>query len=473
MKNEFAILAELRARRGELIAEKRGLEGRIAEVMAEARIIDSEMRGIGPVDLDPERFDRLEAEAESLRPLVQQHDQLLVKIEELPKKRAELKEQAGSLERAIGNLEALADEISNLGYSEARREEVRERISTLRPDHQRFSALEQRVGEIPDLEEALARIEAEVERFKIDEKKMDGEMEDIGFTPAEYQRLADEVRALGKAEAAANEIRLSIASEGEVRRHLEESREARSRFEAELSEAEDRLKSLDFSEERHSKAQAAVDEAALRLEEARGRASELTVQLRVAEAEVDRLKGEASRKRELEEKVALKRRRVQIVETTRSLINRFMDAILVQIRNEISGEAGRILREVTGKYGKISIDDDFNILVEDEGDFYPISRFSGGEIDMIAVSVRVAISEYLMRFSKDGPGYSFLILDEVFGSQDVEHRESMINMLRSLDDRFPQIFAISHIGEVQGQFENSILVVEDEDGSSRIEVELR
>jgi exonuclease SbcC len=55
----------------------------------------------------------------------------------------------------------------------------------------------------------------------------------------------------------------------------------------------------------------------------------------------------------------------------------------------------------------------------------------------------------------------------------VEHRESMINMLRSLDDRFPQIFAISHIGEVQGQFDNSILVVEEDDGSSRIEVELR
>ncbi|HRW83522.1 MAG TPA: hypothetical protein P5049_08720, partial [Methanothrix sp.] len=96
-----------------------------------------------------------------------------------------------------------------------------------------------------------------------------------------------------------------------------------------------------------------------------------------------------------------------------------------------------------------------------------------GEIDMIAVSVRVAISEYLMRFSQNGPGYSFLILDEIFGSQDVEHRESMINMLRNLDDRFPQIFAISHIGEVQGQFDNSILVVEDEDGSSRIEVDLR
>lgn len=89
---------------------------------------------------------------------------------------------------------------------------------------------------------------------------------------------------------------------------------------------------------------------------------------------------------------------------------------------------------------------------------------------MIAVSVRVAISEYLMRFSQDRSGYSFLILDEVFGSQDVEHRESMINMLRNLDDRFPQIFAISHISEVQGQFDNTIHVVEDELGGSQATV---
>ena len=88
---------------------------------------------------------------------------------------------------------------------------------------------------------------------------------------------------------------------------------------------------------------------------------------------------------------------------------------------------------------------------------------------MIAVSVRVAISEYLMRFGPDGGSYSFLILDEVFGSQDQEHREKMIQMLRSLEERFPQIIAISHISDVQGQFDNTLLVVEDELGNSRVE----
>jgi exonuclease SbcC len=46
----------------------------------------------------------------------------------------------------------------------------------------------------------------------------------------------------------------------------------------------------------------------------------------------------------------------------------------------------------------------------------------------------------------------------------------MINMLRGLQERFPQIIAISHISDVQGQFDNTINVIEDEMGNSRAEM---
>ena len=140
------------------------------------------------------------------------------------------------------------------------------------------------------------------------------------------------------------------------------------------------------------------------------------------------------------------------------------------VKDAISQTAGEILEEISGKYSLLKFDEDFNILVEDGGDFYPITRYSGGEVDMIAISVRIAISDYLMRFGNQGQSYSFLILDEIFGSQDLEHRENLINMLRKLEDRFPQILAISHISDVHGQFDNTLQVIEDELGNSRIEV---
>lgn len=473
LRIDLSALTGLKARAGEILAEKRGLSARISELLDEAMKIKADIEAVGPADFDPEIFERLEAEAGALHDLVAEHAILTVRIEEIPKRRVELEEASRYLAASLEKLSSLAEMMAKLGYDEEERSRLRERIGSLREDHHRFTALEHRTGEIPDLEEAVLSAKREVERLKKGYEEVEGEIELLGFSPAADKSLREEAKELQKAEALASEVRLALAAEGEVRLHLEEAKAAATKLAGEIADAEERLSILVFSDGAYEEAEAALERAGLRLEDARKRGSQLAIRLALAEGELERLNREAARKEELEEKAACRRVRVQVVETTRGLANRFMDAILVRIRNEIAEEAGRILREVTGKYGRIGIDDDFNILVEDEGDFYPISRYSGGEIDMIAVSVRVAISEYLMRFSSNGPGYSFLILDEVFGSQDVEHRESMINMLRSLDDRFPQIFAISHIGEVQGQFDNSILVVEDDDGSSRIEVDLR
>jgi exonuclease SbcC len=206
-----------------------------------------------------------------------------------------------------------------------------------------------------------------------------------------------------------------------------------------------------------------------KLEIARKAVSEHQVRMGVLVAARDRFVEEAQRKMEYERAFGEVRRRLEVVDTARALVNDFMDQVLIRVKNDIARAASEILEEVSGKYSLLKIDDDFNIQVEDGGNYYPISRYSGGEIDMIAVSVRVAISEYLMRFGPDGESYSFLILDEVFGSQDQEHREKMIQMLRSLEERFPQIIAISHISDVQGQFDNTLQVMEDELGNSRVE----
>jgi exonuclease SbcC len=232
----------------------------------------------------------------------------------------------------------------------------------------------------------------------------------------------------------------------------------------------EQLKALDYSDAEYVAASQALNDLEKSLESLRKEASSNEVNLGILEGELERQNQNAQRKKEYEQELAVIGHKMEVVDATRILINRFMDHILVRIRSEIVRIAGEILEDVSGKYSLLKIDDDFNILVEDGGEYYPISRYSGGEVDMIAISVRVAISEYLMRFSKEGPGYSFLILDEVFGSQDLEHREKMINMLRSLEERFPQIIAISHFSDVQGQFDNTINVIEDEMGNSRVEV---
>ena len=472
LKKASDILAAKRNRWVELQTDMRSMEAQIVEKKGEAGKIEEDMKKIGPADYDSHRHQEIEAAAEELRPLVQEHAELSVRVAELPQRQAELEEEGARRLIVIEKIEELKLWIADLGFDETLYIEKRDRLTELDPAQERFSILENKIEEIPSLEDAVRKSRSEAELLRKKAKDLNEELDNLGFDPSEYEKLQGEENKLRKAEETANQIKLALAAEADIRHHLKEASAAAPRLESDLDENRGRLADLDYDEEDLQEAKRSLDEAGSMQEEAQKEVSSLQVRAGVLERDLEVARSEAERKKDLQKAIANKKRRIEVVDTTRNLTDRFMNHILVKIRNDIAVNAGQIMWEVTGKYGRLSIDEDFSILVEDEGEFYPISRYSGGEIDMIAVSVRVAISEYLMRFSRDGPGYSFLILDEIFGSQDVEHRESMIEVLRNLDNRFPQIFAISHIDEVQGQFDNAIQVIENDDGSGRVEVEL-
>jgi len=356
-----------------------------------------------------------------------------------------------------------------LGYSASDYIKAKEQLAKLAPLHDRFLFLQERVQEIPALEETKFKQQRELNRILQTLEEQRRTLEALGFDPLQHEALQKEGKALAQAEAAAQKIRLKLAAEPDIQKRLAETVAALKSNEKDLAATDEQLNALGYSSEAHQAARQALALAETEQEKARKEVSEKKVRLGILKSGQERLQDLAQRKKEHEKALSDVARRLEVVETTRDLVNVFMDQVLIRVKSEIARAAGEILEEVSGRYGLLKIDDDFNILVEDGGEYYPISRYSGGEIDMIALSVRVAISEYLMRFGPDGESYSFLILDEVFGSQDLEHREKMIQMLRSLEQRFPQIIAISHISDVQGQFDNTLQVVEDELGNSRVE----
>jgi exonuclease SbcC len=57
-----------------------------------------------------------------------------------------------------------------------------------------------------------------------------------------------------------------------------------------------------------------------------------------------------------------------------------------------------------------------------------------------------------------GQPLSLLILDEIFGSLDEDHRASVVELLRNLADRFPQVILITHIDSVRDGFDRIVRV---------------
>ena len=452
-----------------LEASLRSTEAQITEITSELKDVTGRIDDLGDVQFDIKHFMEIIAGIEELQPIIDEYASLAVKLEELPKKQLEMEGLEKEGRRLSQCLDALNTAITSLNYDDSEHISTRERSAGLKRMHDRFTSISQKMDEMPILDGKITALKEEFRKLQGTLDCLNKAIEDLGFNPSEYDELLNERRGLSKVEDEANKIRLLLAAEPEIRRRMEEMARALTDLETELKKTKEQIATLGYSQELHRVANNALSMAEEGYEAARKEHSEKEISLRVLDGELIRVKREAVRKKEYESDLAAIRRRLEVVDTTRNIINRFMDQVLIRVKNDIARTAGEILEEVSGKYSLLKIDDDFNIQVEDGGEWYPISRYSGGEIDMIAVSVRVAISEYLMRFGPDGESYSFLILDEVFGSQDLEHREKMIQMLRSLEERFPQIIAISHISDVQGQFDNTLQVVEDEMGNSRVE----
>ena len=61
-----------------------------------------------------------------------------------------------------------------------------------------------------------------------------------------------------------------------------------------------------------------------------------------------------------------------------------------------------------------------------------------------------------------------LVLDEVFGSLDVERRQSVLDRLASLKGRFRQILVISHIEEINQVADQALFLSRDSQTRSTV-----
>ncbi len=470
LKKGFDDLNAKKSLRSALQADLHRLKLQISDTRSELDEILASIQALGPVHFDSQRMAMLEAALNELAPLMEECRSLTVRMADLPRKETERESLQKQRQIHEENCNDLNCQIQALGFAESEYASARKRLEKLVPLHDRFLSLQEKAQEIPILEEKISLQQQDLVGRSLILQQLQASLQAIGFDLSEYEGLQKEHKHLATMQEEAQKIQLKLATEPEIERRLKEAVLALTDLEKDLANVRKDLTALGYSIKEHETVKMELSKAKNDLETARKAVSEKKVQLGILKGGLERLKESSQRKKEHERTLAEVARKLEVVDTTRSLLNGFMDQVLLRVKKDIAKTAGEILDEVSGKYSLLKIDDDFNILVEDGGEYYPISRYSGGEIDMIAVSVRVAISEYLMRFGPEGESYSFLIMDEVFGSQDLEHREKMIGMLRSLEERFPQIIAISHISDVQGQFDNTLQIVEDEMGNSRVEV---
>jgi exonuclease SbcC len=126
------------------------------------------------------------------------------------------------------------------------------------------------------------------------------------------------------------------------------------------------------------------------------------------------------------------------------------------LRPELSKLASAFITDLTdGRYTELDLDDQYNLVIVEDGTPKPV--ISGGEEDLANLVLRLAISQMIAE--RAGQAFSLLILDEVFGSLDQGRQKNVIDLLRSLRDRFEQVILITHVETIDFNTADNVLHV--------------
>ncbi len=325
---------------------------------------------------------------------------------------------------------------------------------------------------------------------KFDEKKQKKDKEKESFLKTlkieqnEYERLSREQRALQKKR---NYLQTQLREKERIDTTIKNVLTEINREEKEIEDKEKQLMKIgkvEFNLNEYEGVKRRVETLRNELDSSLKTFQEKKDRLN--KAKIDLVKKESDKKsvlqeiknlqqkiKELEEfkkRIKEEKKNVQHLSMLNEIMSSFRTYLISQIRPTLSLYASELFDQLTdGKYSEIELDENYNLIVYDNGVPHNIERFSGGEEDLANLCIRLAISEVITE--KAGSVFNFIILDEIFGSQDNIRKQNIIKALSSFSSKFRQIFLITHIEEIKNFMENAITVLEEENGESKIKIE--
>jgi DNA repair protein SbcC/Rad50 len=348
---------------------------------------------------------------------------------------------------------------------------LRELGERLRALEQRLDAERRRVTEARLQAAERSQVQRDIEAAGQRASAIVSQLEAIpgGYHETRHAQLRQQHAQL--APMAERSVRLGALAERapRVRTALERTRKEAERVRKRLAELRQARASSSFSEEAFVALETSYTAAAAERHAAELAALAAEKELeaaRAARATAEAARKELERAQERLRELTMDRRIHEELDRAYTDIRADLNQ---HLRPEISDLASGFLADLTdGRYGELELDDDYNVLVKEDGIPKPV--ISGGEEDLANLVLRLAISQMIAE--RAGQAFSLLILDEVFGSLDESRRHNVVELLRRLHDRFEQVVLITHIESVREGLDRVLSVRYDpEAGVSRVERE--
>jgi exonuclease SbcC len=370
-----------------------------------------------------------------------------------------------ALEKMRRDLDEKQRDLDRLGtgrYDLQSHHEIQARIKTLEGTGKKVEQLKAHLAREPDLEKERDRlvIETTEDHAALEDRKK--RLQETRYDEEKRKGLERELARLMPVRDESIGIRDRLSRETGILARRDQARTGYDLLTGETARIRDCLAGIGWTGESFETIQAsldAIDDELRQCSAGKALVHERIVRLELVLSQMKTCREETDRLEDM----------LELQKITRKTVAEYIVYLMQVVRSRIEGDVGRILSDITaGRYDRVLIDDDFGLLIRDIDNDYPVERFSGGEQDDIAVALRIALSRYLATLHQV-PEPTFLIFDEIFGSQDEERRNNLLFALRSIESHFPQILLISHIPELQGEFAHTLLIELGSDQVSRIQ----
>jgi len=323
------------------------------------------------------------------------------------------------------------------------------------------------------LEKRKREIEQRLENLNRQTEQLDRQVSNLGeavFDPEAYEILARKVSQLEQKQARAQELKGHLAGQAEIERENREAGERLEALKAEVERLNQKLAALDFDEKTFSRVLAEFNSVQQKLESAKAASVKAVTELEVVLKELELRTEELAKLDKAAEELEEYRTNQYYAEKLVRLFGDFRKFTISRIRPRLAQLSSDLMMEMSdGRYSLVELDSDYNLRLMDYGRYFGIDRYSGGEKDLASLCLRLAISLALTESA--GLDSSFVILDEVFGSQDEQRRDLIFQALAGLKARFPQILLVTHLEELKHKVETLMEVRPTGNGWSEVIVD--
>ena len=377
------------------------------------------------------------------RPLLDEYDNVILSLEYIVKTTQEEK-----INQASKNLEQVQKEKEQI--QESQKLYIKEHVELAK----NINLLDSKKKDLLELKEHFEKVEQKGLKNKVELSKLEIYTYDSNI---HIQQLEKQKELKTKYEYVLS-LETMLKRVDSIKEELQTSIQNQDKYNLELLQKDLEFQAINYDEVKHKEKIKQYDEVQAQKDSLTAVINELKVKIATIQGQIKTIQETLNNNEIQLAKVQTKKDDLQDYEKIKISLAEFKTKLNSKVAPRISDIASNMYAQITkGKYQHIEVSNDFDFYIYDEGKKYPIERFSGGEIDLANLVLRIAISKTLSELS-GANSVEFLAFDEVFGSQDEARRMEILEAFHTIKEQYRQIFLISHEMEIKEMFERVVEV---------------